>query len=178
MSDIPPNDTETQERWAINHFSNQYPTQFSRCQRLVLRPSDACYVFFAAWETLDASMRTVLDGSLFRVYEILSMVTGYVFFCWVHAKHRIVDSEWHAFFACPTCSGPRRRFRLALSDACRRADIVETPLAIFDEHQWRIPLSCDWYVWLFCAEKIIDLWTNWPASVWRCCLADSARSRS
>ena len=64
-------------------------------------------------------------------------------FCWVHAKHRIVDSEWHAFFACPTCSGPRRRFRLALSDACRRADIVETPLAIFDEQQWRIPLSCD-----------------------------------
>ena len=64
-------------------------------------------------------------------------------FCWVHAKHRIVDSEWHAFFACPTCSGPRRRFRLALSDACRRAEIVETPLAIFDEQQWRIPLSCD-----------------------------------
>ena len=64
-------------------------------------------------------------------------------FCWVHAKHRIVDSEWHAFFACPTCNGPRRRFRLALSDACRRADIVETPLAIFDEQQWRIPLSCD-----------------------------------
>ena len=27
--------------------------------------------------------------------------------------------------------------------ACRRADIVETPLAVFDEQQWRIPLSCD-----------------------------------
>ena len=32
MSDIPPNDTETQEKWAINHFSSQYPTQFSTFQ--------------------------------------------------------------------------------------------------------------------------------------------------
>ena len=32
MSDIPPNETVRQEKWAINHFSNQYPTQFSTFQ--------------------------------------------------------------------------------------------------------------------------------------------------
>ena len=32
MSDIPPNETETQEKWAINQFSNQYPTQVSTFQ--------------------------------------------------------------------------------------------------------------------------------------------------
>ena len=32
MSDISPNETETQEKWATNQFSNQYPTQFSTFQ--------------------------------------------------------------------------------------------------------------------------------------------------
>ena len=32
MSDISPNETEMQEKWAINQFSNQYPTQFSTFQ--------------------------------------------------------------------------------------------------------------------------------------------------
>ena len=32
---------------------------------------------------------------------------------------------------------------LILFSFCRRADIVETPLAIFNAQQWRIPLSCD-----------------------------------
>ena len=30
------------------------------------------------------------------------------------------------------------KIRLALSDACRRAKVVETPLAIFDDQQWRV----------------------------------------
>ena len=32
MSNISPNETETQEKWATNQFSNQYPTQFSTFQ--------------------------------------------------------------------------------------------------------------------------------------------------
>ena len=32
MSDLSPNKPEAQERWPINHFSNQYPTQFSTFQ--------------------------------------------------------------------------------------------------------------------------------------------------
>ena len=32
MSNISPNETETQDKWTTNHFSNQYPTQFSALQ--------------------------------------------------------------------------------------------------------------------------------------------------
>ena len=35
-------------------------------------------------------------------------------FCWVRNRARYSDSEWHALFDCPTCSAPRKRFRLAV----------------------------------------------------------------
>ena len=110
-------------------------------------------------------MHTVLDGSLFRVYEILSMVTGYV----VSVGFMRSTELW-------VLNG-------TLSSRALRAVVLG---AAFSLHYWMLAaerklmrppwrcliISCGaflfhviWYVWFFCAEEIIDSWTNEHSSV-------------
>ena len=123
-------------------------------------------------------MHTVLNGSLFRVFEILNMATESVFSvgCMRSTELWILNGtlSWRALLAVVLDA--------AFGWHCRMPAAEQILL----RHPWLSSMSSSgaflflviWYVWLFCAEKIIDLWTNWPASVWRRCLADSARSRS
>ena len=72
-----------------------------------------------------------------RVYEILNMAIEYVFAVGSMRSTElcILNGTLSSRELLTVVLG---KIRLALSDACRRAKVVETPLAIFDDQQWRI----------------------------------------
>ena len=123
-------------------------------------------------------MHTVLDGSLLRVFEILNMATESAFSVGFMRSTEL-------WILNGTLSS-RALLAVVLDAAFGWHCRMPAAEQILLRPPWLFSMSSSgaflflviWYVWLFCAEKIIDLWTNWPASVWRRCLADSARSRS
>ena len=123
-------------------------------------------------------MHTVLDGSLLRVFEILNMATESAF--------SVGFMRSTELWILNGTLSLRALLAMVLDAAFGWHCRMPAAEQILLRHPWLSSMSSSgaflflviWYVWLFCAEKIIDLWTNWPASVWRRCLADSARSRS
>ena len=123
-------------------------------------------------------MHTVLDGSLLRVFEILNMATESAFSVGFMRSTEL-------WILNGTLSS-RALLAVVLDAAFGWHCRMPAAEQILLRPPWLFSMSSSgaflflviWYVWLFCAEKIIDSWTNWPASVWRRCLADSARSRS
>ena len=154
--------------------SNQYPKLFFRRPRR----SDVCCGCSAEWEILPASMHTVLDGSLFRVFEILNMATesafsvGFMRSTELWILNGTLSSRALLAVVLDAAFGWHCRMPAA------EQKLLRPPWLFLMSSSGAFLFLVIWYVWLFCAEKIIDSWTNWPASVWRCCLADSARSRS
>ena len=102
-------------------------------------------------------MHTVHDGSLFRVYEILSMVTGYVFSVGFMRSTEL-------WILNGTLSS--RALLAVVLDAsfgwhCRMPaaeQILLRPLWLFSmSSSGAFLFLVIWYVWLFCAEKFIRL---------------------
>ena len=145
--------------------SNHYQRLSFRRPLLEKRRSDSCCGYSAEWEISPASMDTVLDGSLIRVYEILNMATEYVF--------SVGSMRRTELWILNGTLSSRPLLAVVLGAAfgwhCRMLAAERKLL----RHPWRFLMISSgaflflviWYVWLFCAEKIIDLWTNWHASV-------------
>ena len=145
--------------------SNHYQRLSFRRPLLEKRRSDSCCGYSAEWEISPASMHTVLGGNLFRVYNILNIATCYVF--------PVSSMRSTELWILNGTLSSRALLALVLGAAfglhCRML-AAERKLS---RPPWRFLMISSgaflflaiWYVWLFCAEKIVDSWTNWHASV-------------
>ena len=117
------------------------------------------------WEISPASMHTVPDGSLFEVYEILNMATEYVFS--VGSMRRtelwILNGTLSSHVLLAVVLGAAFGLHCWMLAAERK--LMRPPWRFLMISSGAFLFLAIWYVWLFCAEKIVDSWTNWHASV-------------